>query len=61
MEITVEIAMYIAANNGYADLTWEVESLVELGYEPWEALEEWDILPTSEELQEYVESMNLIS
>lgn len=61
MEITVEIAMYIAANNGYSDLTREVESLIELGYEPWEALEEWDILPTSEELQEHVESMNLIS
>lgn len=61
MEITVEIAMYIAENNGYANLTWEVESLIELGYEPWEALEEWDILPTSEELQEYVESMNLVS
>ena len=61
MEITVEIAMYIAENNGYANLTWEVESLIELGYEPWEALKEWDILPTTEELQEYVESMNLIS
>lgn len=53
MEITFEMAMHFAANNGYADLTWEVESLIELGYEPWEALEECDILPTKEELQDY--------
>ena len=53
MEITKEFAMWYAANNGYADLSWEVESLMELGYEPWEALREFDILPTEEELREY--------
>ena len=53
MEITKEFALYYAANNGYADLTWEVESIMELGYSPIEALEEWDILPTKEDLQDY--------
>lgn len=59
MEITVEMALYFAEQWG---LTWEVESYINMGYEPAEALREWDCLPTKEEVINYLygESNGLI-
>lgn len=59
MEITKEVALHFAEPWG---LTWEVESFIEIGYTPREALEEWDCLPTKEELLDYLygESQNMV-
>lgn len=51
MEITIEMALYFAEPWG---LTWEVESYIQMGYTPREALEEWDCLPSKEELFNYL-------
>lgn len=51
MEITIEMAMHFAEQWG---LTWEVQSYIEIGYTPREALEEWDCLPTKEEILDYL-------
>lgn len=59
MEITVKMALHFAEQWG---LTWEVESYIQMGYSPIEALEEWDCLPTKEELLDYMygESQNMV-
>lgn len=59
MEITVKMALFFAEQWG---LTWEVESYINMGYEPAEALREWDCLPTHEEILDYLygESNDLI-
>lgn len=59
MEITVKMALYFAEQWG---LTWEVESYIQMGYSPREALEEWDCLPTKEEILDYMygESQNMV-
>ena len=51
MEITVKMALHFAEQWG---LTWEVESYINMGYEPSEALREWDCLPTKEEILDYL-------
>ena len=51
MEITVEMALYFAEPWG---LAYEVESYIEMGYTPSEALREWDIVPTMAEVLEYI-------
>lgn len=58
MEITVKMALYFAKQSGYI---WEVESYINMGYEPSEALKEWGCLPTKEEVLDYLygESNNM--
>lgn len=58
MEITVKMALHFAEQWG---LTWEVESYINMGYEPSEALREWDCLPSKEEILDYLygESNNM--
>lgn len=51
MEITVKMALHFAEQWG---LTWEVESSIQMGYTPREALEEWGCLPSEEELLDYL-------
>jgi hypothetical protein len=51
MEITVKMALHFAEPWG---LTWEVESFIQMGYTPREALEEWDCLPSKEEILDYL-------
>ena len=51
MEITVEMALHFAEPWGF---TWEVQSYIEMGYTPREALREWDIVPTKAEVLEYI-------
>ena len=51
MEITTKMALYFAEPWG---LTWEVESFINMGYTPREALEEWDCLPSKEEILDYL-------
>lgn len=59
MEITVKTALHFAEQWG---LTWEVESFINMGYTPREALEEWDCLPSKEELLDYLygEAQNMV-
>ena len=59
MEITVKMALHFAEQGG---LTWEVESFIQMGYTPREALEEWDCLPSKEEILDYLygEAQNMI-
>lgn len=59
MEITVEMALHFAKEWG---LTYEVESYIKMGYEPAEALREWDCLPSKEEILDYLygESNNMV-
>lgn len=59
MEITAKMALHFAEQWG---LTWEVESFIQMGYTPREALEEWDCLPSKEELLDYMygESQNMV-
>lgn len=59
MEITVKMALHFAEQWG---LTWEVESFIQMGYTPREALEEWDCLPSKEEILDYLygESQNMV-
>lgn len=59
MEITTKAALYFAEQWG---LTWEVETYIQMGYSPREALEEWDCLPSKEELLDYMygEAQNMI-
>lgn len=40
--ITIEKAIQIAAEYGLEN---EVKDFIDMGYEPWEALYEWDVLP----------------
>ena len=51
MEITAKIALHFAEQCGH---TWEVESYINMGYEPSEALKEWGCLPSKEELLDYM-------
>jgi hypothetical protein len=51
MEITAKMALHFAEPWG---LTWEVETYIQMGYSPREALEEWDCLPTKEEILDYL-------
>lgn len=59
MEITTKMALHFAEPWG---LTWEVESCIQMGYTPREALEEWDCLPTKEEILDYLygEAQNMV-
>ena len=59
MEITTKVALHFAEQWG---LTWEVETYIEMGYTPREALKEWDCMPTKEELIDYLygESQGII-
>ena len=59
MEITVKMALHFAEPWG---LTWEVESFIQMGYTPREALEEWDCLPSKEEILDYLygEAQNMV-
>jgi hypothetical protein len=51
MEITAKMALHFAEPWGR---TWEVESFINMGYTPREALEEWDCLPSKEEILDYL-------
>lgn len=59
MEITAKMALHFAEPWG---LTLEVESFIQMGYTPREALEEWDCLPTKEEILDYLygEAQNMV-
>lgn len=51
IEITTEMALHFAELYG---LTFEVESFIQKGYTPKQALEEWDCLPTEKEIIDYL-------
>lgn len=59
MEITAKMALHFAEPCG---LTWEVKSFIQMGYTPREALEEWDCLPSKEEILDYLygEAQNMV-
>lgn len=59
MEITAKMALHFAEPWG---LTCEVETYIQMGYTPREALEEWDCLPTKEEILDYLygEAQNMV-